>query len=363
MQKVMTILGTRPEIIRLSLIIPLLDKHCNHIVVNTMQNYDYKLNDLFFKDLRLRKPDISFQTKSGSFGEQMSIMFGEIEKILIEHKPDSVLILGDTNSALCAIVVERMGIPVYHMEAGNRCFDRSVPEEVNRKIIDSISSYNLPYVRGSRENLLAEGIHKSRIFTCGNPIAEVLEDYRYKVKAREGDVLNTLNLTKDNYFLATFHRAETVDIPERLLQLIEGLKEVGSTYNLPVVCSVHPRTRARLEALKVDVGKDVLLLEPFGFFDFVRLEKNAKCVLTDSGTVSEEACILHIPCVIVRDVTERPELVRCGSAMLSGVSAKSIVLCTKMMVGRRQWNPPAGYLQDGVSDNVVQFILGGGNEK
>lgn len=363
MQTVMTILGTRPEIIRLSKIMPLLDKHCNHIIVNTMQNYDYKLNDVFFEELRLRKPDVQLDTKSNSFGEQIGVMFREIEIAFKKYEPDSVLILGDTNSGLCAIVAERMGIPVYHMEAGNRCFDNSVPEEVNRKAIDAISSYNLPYVNGSRENLLAEGVDKRRIFLCGNPIAEVLEDYRYKIKAKESVIMESLEIKKHEYFLATFHRAETVDVKARLITLLQGLKRIGEKNSLPVICSVHPRTRARLDGLKLDLGKFIKLSEPFGFFDFVCLERNAKCILTDSGTVSEEACLMNVPCVIVRDVTERPELIRCGSAMLSGVHVKGIEDCTKLMQGRSRWYPPSGYACDDVSQKVVQFILGGNHEK
>ena len=363
MQTVMTILGTRPEIIRLSKIMPLLDKHCKHIIVNTMQNYDFNMNRVFFEELRLREPDIHFNLKGASLGAQIGTMFCDIEKVFKEYKPDAVLILGDTNSGLCAIVAERMGIPVYHMEAGNRCFDNSVPEEVNRKVIDAIASYNLPYVFGSRENLLVEGVDKRRIFTCGNPIAEVLEDYRYKIKAKENEVLDSLDIKKGEYFLATFHRAETVDIKARLLMLLQGLRRIGEKYELPIICSIHPRTRVKLDALKLDLGQFIKLSEPFGFFDFVNLEKNAKCILTDSGTVSEEACLMNVPCVIVRDVTERPELLRCGSAMLSGVDTQSMVACTELMEGRTEWCPPEGYTDGDVSQKVVQFILGGNHEK
>lgn len=357
MQKVLTILGTRPEIIRLSRIMPLLDTLCNHVVVNTMQNYDLKLNDIFFTELGLRKPDIYLNAESKSFGEQVAIMLQKIEVIFKESRPDKVVILGDTNSGLCAIIAERMGIPVYHMEAGNRCFDKTVPEEVNRKIIDAISSYNLPYTSGSRENLINEGIHKSRIFTCGNPISEVLKEYDSKIQ--ESTVLEQLGVKYEGYFLATFHRAETVDIEERLVQIVDGLTEVSVKYNAPVVCSIHPRTRERLSKINIVKSKKVMFLEPFGFFDFVQLERKAMCVLTDSGTVSEEACILHVPCVITRDVTERPELLECGSAMLSGVDADKILKCTEIMTARKSWTPPVGYECDDVSLKTVQFILGG----
>jgi len=360
MKTVMTILGTRPEIIRLSRIIPLLDKHCNHILVNTMQNSDFNMNEVFFNELELRTPNIYLYSDDIFLGRRIGKMLGDIEELFEVHQPDAVLILGDTNSGLCAIMAERKGIPVYHMEAGNRCFDRKVPEEVNRKIIDSISTYNLPYTPGSRENLIREGVDKRKIFTSGNPIAEVLSSVHCRVMTEDSKILQSLQLKPSEYFLATFHRAETVDIPNRLEELVHGLGEVAEHYGLPVVCSVHPRTRSRLEASSTNFHPLIMFLEPFGFFDFLNLERNARCILTDSGTVSEEACLFSVPCVIVRDVTERPELVRCGSAMLSGIDSENILSCTQIMDGRKEWSIPEGYGCENVSHKVVQFILGGG---
>jgi UDP-N-acetylglucosamine 2-epimerase (non-hydrolysing) len=327
------------------------------MIVHTGQNYDYNMNDVFFKELGLRQPDIFLEAKSSTFGGQVSIMLEKIEKVFKEVRPDKVVILGDTNSGLCAIVAERMRIPVYHLEAGNRCFDRSVPEEVNRKLIDSISTYNLPYTPGSRENLINEGVSKQQIFTCGNPIGEVLQ--AYGVNAYQSHILNELSLEAGNYFLATFHRAETVDFEDRLKQIIDGLIEVENKFGYPIVCSIHPRTRDKLNKMKYTLNKSILFLEPFGFLDFVNLEKNAFCILTDSGTVSEEACILGVPCVIIRDITERPEILECGSAMLSGVNSKKIADCVEIMRHRDDWKLPIGYGDYDVSDKVVQFILGG----
>jgi UDP-N-acetylglucosamine 2-epimerase (non-hydrolysing) len=357
MQKVITILGTRPEIIRLSRIMPKLDKLCQHLIVHTTQNYDYKLNEIFFEEMKLRKPDIHLEARSASFGGQIAIMLQKIESVFNTMKPDKVVVLGDTNSGLCSIVAERMGIPVYHLEAGNRCFDKTVPEEVNRKIIDSISSYNMPYTPGSRENLLNEGIHKSRIFTCGNPIGEVLSFYEEQIA--RSTIARRYQLEEKPYFLATFHRAETVDVQERLANILAGLIAIEEEYKIPIVCSIHPRTKEKLKGMRLSIPGDVMFLEPFGFFDFISLERKASCVLTDSGTVSEETCILGVPCVIIRDVTERPEVLECGSAMLSGVNAERMVACTKIMMEKRGWEFPIGYICDDVSDRVVQFILGG----
>ena len=358
MKRVVTILGTRPEIIRLSRIMPLLDKYCNHTIVNTMQNYDYSLNDIFFRELGLRAPNIHFNLKGATVWLQVATMLVEIEKVFKEIVPDAVVVLGDTNSGLCAIVAERMGIPVYHLEAGNRCFDRAVPEEVNRKIIDSISTYNLPYTPGSRENLMREGVEKNHIFTCGNPIGQVIDYYMYRQKIKDSDILGKLEIIPNGYFLATFHREETVDDQDRLFHVVKGLQQVGEKHKMPVICSIHPRTRIQLEKMKLDQHEYLRFSEPFGFFDFVKLEQNAKCILTDSGTVSEEACILGVPCVIMRDVTERPELLECGSAMLSGVNTRRIQRSAEIMCDTHVWDLPIGYNDGDVSFKVVQYVLG-----
>jgi len=354
--KITTILGTRPEIIRLSRIMPLLDKLCKHTIIHTTQNHDYRLNDIFFKELGLRLPDIFLGAKEMSLGEQLAIMFPKLENIFSRNRPDKVVILGDTNSGLASFMAERMGIPVYHLEAGNRCHDKRVPEEVNRKLIDAISSYNLPYTPGSRENLIREGVSKDKIFTSGNPINEVLNYYSGEIQASR--ILKQLKLQKQKYFLATFHRAETVDYPDRLNQIVEGLLAVAETYGIPIVCSIHPRTRKKLTALKYD-GSKLMMLEPFGFFDFVKLEKNAMGILTDSGTVSEEACILGVPCIVMRDTTERPEIVESGSAIVSTVNSARILACTEIIMHTDAWPLPIGYGDLNVATKIINFVIGG----
>lgn len=356
MRKIITILGTRPEIIRLSRIMPLLDKMCEHTIVHTTQNYDFRLSEIFFEQMRLRHADETLGAKSSSFGGQISIMLKKIEKVFKSKKPDKVVVLGDTNSGLCSIISERMGIPVFHLEAGNRCFDNEVPEEVNRKLIDSISTYNLPYTPGSRENLLNDGIDKKKIFTCGNPINEVMEYYNPEIEC--SDVLNIFKLEKNKYFVATFHRAETVDNRHRLKHIVDGIINVQKRFNMPVICSIHPRTADKLKNMKIELDENIKFVQPLGFYDFVKLEKNALCVLTDSGTVSEEACILGTPCVVIRNTTERPEILECGSAFLSGVDSKKISDGVEFMMHRRGWDLPVGYGDKDVSHKVVQFILG-----
>ena len=358
MSKILTILGTRPEVIRLSRIIPKLDKLCEHTLVHTGQNYDTRLNDIFFSELKIRQPDIFMGSKTGDFGEQIGLMFQKIEELIIKQKPNKVLILGDTNSGLCAIVCERLGIPVYHMEAGNRCFDKRVPEEINRKIIDSISTFNLPYTQLSKENLLKDGVSKNKIFVTGNPIYEVLEYYHEDIE--KSKILKTLGLKPKQYFLSTFHRAENVDDHLTLKQIVGGLSIVASTFKQPVICSVHPRTMDKIKKWTVHADDpNVKFCEPFGLFDFVKLEKNAQCIISDSGTVAEESCIVGVPNVIIRNSTERPEVIECGSNMLAGTSASDISRCVKIMVDMEpEWDTPEGYGIRDVSDRVVKILLG-----
>lgn len=361
--KIMTIIGTRPEIIRLSRIIPKLDSllGINHILVHTGQNYDYNLNEIFFKELKIKKPDI-FMNAKGSFGEQIGIILKESERILLKHKPDKVLILGDTNTDLSAYIAERMGIPVYHMEAGNRCFDKNVPEEINRRMIDHISTFNFPYVSNSADNLYREGIDKNHVIITGNPIHEVIKYYEKRINA--SNILTDLKLynaklpfDKLRYFLATFHRAECVNNEKKLREIIEGLSKVAKFYKTCVVCSVHPRTRSKLN--KWNIKSDYLkFLEPLGFLDFISLEQNACAILSDSGTVCEEACILKVPHIIMRESTERPETVKCGASMISGINAQNILKCTQLMVSSSSnWKIPEGYLDINVSDKMIKFLM------
>ncbi|NRD76712.1 UDP-N-acetylglucosamine 2-epimerase (non-hydrolyzing) [Bacillus sp. BRMEA1] len=357
--KVMTILGTRPEIIRLSLIIKKLDVLTNHILVHTGQNYDRSLSDVFFEQLGVRQPDYKIHLSSHTFGQQVGEMFAEVEKIMAKEKPDKILLLGDTNSALCALLGERMGIPVYHMEAGNRCFDTSVPEEINRKAIDSVSSFNLPYTMLSRENLIREGVPNHRIWVSGNPIYEVLQEYKEKID--QSDILQKLGINNNGYIVVTAHRAENVDNETRLQHIVNALQLIAKQHQIPIICSVHPRTRDRMKKFRINPQDPLIhFSEPFGFFDFVHLQKHARCVITDSGTVQEESCILHVPAVTIRNSTERPETVLCGSNVISGVHDQSIVDSVNLMIlSNRSWTLPEGYGDPNVSSKVINMVLGG----
>ena len=356
--KVMTVLGTRPEIIRLSRIIGKLDRHCDHVLVHTGQNFEEKLNEVFFKDLKLREPDYHLGVRADSFAEQIGKIIIEIEKVILKEKPERILILGDTNSGLSSIVARRMGIPVFHMEAGNRCFDDRVPEEVNRRIIDHSSTVLLPYTHKSKENLLAEGIPGESIHVIGNPIYEVIRHYDKEIESSR--ILAGLNLQPQKYFLVTAHRAENVDDRNRLGNLLIALDTVNKKYALPVICSLHPRTKSKMTQFRLKVSnQDIRLLEPFGFFDFISLEKQARCVITDSGTVQEECCILRVPNITIRDVTKRPETLDCGSNMLTGVSPDLIIKALEVVLEKKpEWEPPAEYLANNVSSRVVKIILG-----
>ncbi|HZB45016.1 MAG TPA: UDP-N-acetylglucosamine 2-epimerase (non-hydrolyzing) [Pyrinomonadaceae bacterium] len=358
--KIMTILGTRPEIIRLSRIIEKLDRLAGaHVLVHTGQNFDPALSDVFFEELGVRRPDHYLGVRGATFGEQIGRIIAESERVMLAERPDRLLLLGDTNSALAALVAKRLGIPVYHMEAGNRCYDDRVPEEVNRRVIDHSSDVLMPYTERSRMNLLREGIEGRRVFVTGNPILEVIEHYGEQIGASQ--VHARLGVEAGKYFLVTMHRAENVDDEGRLRSLVGALEQVGREYRLPIICSTHPRTRAVLERHRVAPRSDGHLQfhAPFGLFDFVALERNAFCVLSDSGTVQEECCIFRVANVTIRDVTERPETVECGSNMLSGADADAVLRCVRTVLDRRgEWTPPAEYLARKVSETVVNIVLG-----
>ena len=356
--KILTILGTRPEIIRLSLIIHKLDNCCEHILVHTGQNYEECLNDIFFKDLKVRNPDYLLGIKAKSSGEQIGRIISETEKLLLQEKPDRLLILGDTNSGLSAIIAKRLRIPVYHMEAGNRCYDDRVPEEVNRRIIDHSSDILMPYTERSKENLVKEGIERERIFIIGNPINEVLNHFQSQIE--NSRVFESLLLEKKKYFLVTIHRAENVDIEDRLKNLVESMQLLSEQYEIPIVCSLHPRTKSKMEKFKLSFEhKYIQYLEPLSFFDFVALEKHACCVLSDSGTVQEECCIFNIPNVTLRDVTERPETIECGSNVLAGCEPYTIAgIVNHILRQESSWSPPHEYIEENVSDKVIKILLG-----
>jgi UDP-N-acetylglucosamine 2-epimerase (non-hydrolysing) len=358
--KITTILGTRPEIIRLSRVIEKLDRLADeHVLIHTGQNFDPRLSELFFDQLGIRRPDHFFGVRGKTFGEQIGQIIAESERVLLAEKPDRLLILGDTNSALSSIVAKRLGIPVYHMEAGNRCFDDRVPEEVNRRIVDHCSDVLMPYTERSRANLLREGIDGRRIFVTGNPILEVIEHYRDEIQ--KSDVLSRLGVTPDGYFLVTMHRAENVDIEERLRSMIQGFELLQSEYQKPVIVSTHPRTASVMERFRMDAkaSDQIRFHEPFGLFDFVALEQNAFCVLSDSGTVQEECAIFGVDNVTIRDVTERPETLECGSNILSGPDPQSIVRCVHTVLDEKgNWKAPPEYLVKDVSATVVRLLLG-----
>lgn len=346
--KVVTWFGTRPEIIRLSRVIPALDAHCEQRLVHTGQNYDESLSDVFFRELEVRPADVHLGITANDFGAQAGAILEKSYAYLRDERPDRLLILGDTNSGLAAISAARLGIPVYHLEAGNRAFDDRIPEEINRRVIDHSSTVLMPYTQRSKEHLLAEGIERRRIQVIGNPIYEVLRFYAAKIEA------SVMSLPPKSYFLVTLHRAENVDIPERLASFFEALNRLDG----PVIVSVHPRTADKLKRFGVTAAAHVQLLAPLGFFDFVKLEQNAKCVLTDSGTVQEECAIFGVPNVTLRDTTERAETLECGSNVLSGADPDDIARAVAIALDSRPWSPPPEYLAENVSQAVVKIVLG-----
>jgi UDP-N-acetylglucosamine 2-epimerase (non-hydrolysing) len=356
--KILTILGTRPEIIRLSRIIPKLDKYSDHVIVHTGQNYDYELDKIFFNSLRIRKPDYYLGAR-GTFAKQIATIFEKLEGILIKEKPDRFLVLGDTNSGLGGVVAKRLMIPVFHMEAGNRCYDVNVPEEVNRRIIDHSSSILLPYSNRSCENLISEGIPRSRIYVIGNPIYEVIKSSQKKINSSK--ILKKLKLKKNSYFLLTLHRQENVDDPKQLFNFIKLLNVIIKKYsNKNIIWPIHPRTMNLLNSLKINLDKKIILSKPLNFFDFVKLENNSFCVLTDSGTVQEECSILKVPCIVLRNSTERQETVESGAVLINYDKETSICRNIQIAVENKKKDDsiPSEYLLQNVSNRVINIILG-----
>ena len=358
--KVMTVLGTRPEIIRLSRVIARFDATVDHVLVHTGQNHDAGLSDVFFEQLGVRAPDHHLGIDGETFAARVGQILERIEPIMRNERPDRVLVLGDTDSGLVALIAKRMGIKVFHMEAGNRCFDDRVPEEVNRRVIDHSTDVLLPYTEGSRRNLLREGIAADRVYVTGNPIREVLDHHALEIEAATAPVLQEQDVAPGRYILLTAHRQETVDVEERLRSLVTGVLAVAEELDMPIVASVHPRTRSRLEAFGVPFeGGRVRGGSTFGFFAFVALERNAHLVLSDSGTVQEECCIFGVPTVTLRDTTERPETLECGSNVLSGVEPEAIIRASRLAVSQRGgWTPPPEYLRTDVSATVSRIVLG-----
>jgi UDP-N-acetylglucosamine 2-epimerase len=358
--KVATIVGTRPELIRLSRVIAELDRAVRHVLVHTGQNHDYELNEIFFRELGIRRPDHFLDVAGGSLGQTLGNVIARSYAVLEQERPDAVLLLGDTNSCLAAIPAKRLKIPIFHMEAGNRCFDERVPEEVNRRIVDHTSDINLVYTEHARRHLLAEGIRPETVIKTGSPMREVLTHYRPGIEA--SDALARLGLEPGRYFVVSAHREENVDSAQNLADLLASLRAVWARYRLPLVFSTHPRTARRLEAAGADLaGADVRFLKPLGFFDYVRLQRDAFCVLSDSGTLTEESSILGFPAVTVRQAHERPEGMDVGTLIMAGLSADRVIEAIDTVrrhhdEGRR-FRPAPDYEADDVSAKVVRIVL------
>jgi UDP-N-acetylglucosamine 2-epimerase (non-hydrolysing) len=359
--KVMTFIGTRPEIIRLSRTMVLLDKHLNQVIVHTGQNYDFELNEVFFRDLELRKPDYFLGIDTSSLESSVGDIIFKSGEVLRKEKPDAVLVLGDTNSCLAAYMAKRLHIPVFHMEAGNRSFDFNVPEETNRRIIDHIADYNLVYTEHARRHLLSEGLPHRRIYLTGSPMREVLNFYMPKIN--QSDILSKLGIEKKEYFLVSTHREENVDNQANLKKILAVLNKLTEKFNLPVIVSTHPRTRKRIEQSgKASFNKNIQFLKPFGFLDYVYLQKHALCTLSDSGTISEESSILGFPAISLRQSMERPEAQDCGSIILTGfdpdIILDSISLVIKEQSDRTVFSIPQDYQIEDTSWRVLKLIIG-----
>ena len=321
--KLVTVLGTRPEIIRLAEIIKLADQTYEHVLVHTGQNYDYQLNEVFFEDLGLRKPDYFLGVAGAHLGETIGNVIAKSYEVLVKEKPDALLVLGDTNSVLCTIAAKRLKIPIFHMEAGNRCFDQNVPEEINRKISDHISDINLTYTEHSRRYLLSEGFRKDHVFVTGSPLAEVLAVNKGAIES--SGILAKQSLTKGKYFVVSAHREENVDLGNNFEKLAESLNAVAEKYQMPIIFSTHPRTKKQIEAKGIKFHDLIITLPPFGFFDYVHLQKHAYCVLSDSGTISEESGMMGFPALSIRTSTERPEAIDAGSIVLGGITKNEVL--------------------------------------
>jgi len=359
MLKLITVVGTRPEIIRLSCVIPLLDKYTNHILVHTGQNYDYELNQIFFEDLELRQPDYYLNVNISSLGYVLGETLIKIEEILEKEKPDAMLILGDTNASIAAIMSKRKHIPIYHLEAGNRSFDNNVPEEINRKMIDHIADFNLVYTENSRRHLLSEGLPHRRIYVTGSPMFEVLQHYLPKIK--QSNILETLKLTPQKYFLISVHREENVDNPKNLQKISIVLNTLAEQYSYPVIVSTHPRTRKRLENSDgFKFNSLIQFLKPFSFTDYNFLQMNSACVISDSGTISEESAILKFPAITIRNSMERPEAIDAGTIILSGFDPDIVLDSIKVAIeeGAKYTKICPEYEIDNCSMRVLKLILG-----
>jgi UDP-N-acetyl-L-fucosamine synthase len=359
--RVMTILGTRPEIIRLASVMKILEQFTDHVLVHTGQNYDFELNQIFFDELGVKKPDYFLNVDTSSLGKVLGEILIKTEEVLIKEKPDAVLVLGDTNSAIALLMAKRMKIPTYHMEAGNRCFDANVPEEINRKLVDHISDFNLVYTEHARRNLIAEGLHSRFTYVTGSPMREVLNEHLPSIEASV--ILKNLGLTPKQYFIVSVHREENVDSRGNLIKVVNCLNAVYDQFGLPVIVSTHPRTQKRLEKLTSDLNnRDIRFLKPFGFFDYNALQKNAFCAISDSGTISEESAILNFPAVTIRQAIERPEALDKGSIVLTGLDQDTLISAIHIATSEAKLYPrrevPEEYCVENTSLRVLKLIVG-----
>ncbi|WP_027697975.1 non-hydrolyzing UDP-N-acetylglucosamine 2-epimerase [Vibrio litoralis] len=357
--KIMSVVGTRPEIIRLSRVLAKLDEHCEHLIVHTGQNYDFELNELFFNDLGVRKPDFFLNAAGSSAAETIGQVIIKVDQVLDEIKPDAMLVLGDTNSCISALPAKRRKVPIFHMEAGNRCFDQRVPEETNRKIVDHIADINLTYSTIARDYLLAEGIPADRVIKTGSPMFEVLNHYMPQIDS--SDVLQRLGLQKGKFFVVSAHREENVDSPKQLAKLANILNTVAEKYNFPVIVSTHPRTRSKIEAQGIQFHKNIQLLKPLGFHDYNHLQKNSKAALSDSGTITEESSIMNFPALNLREAHERPEGFEEASVMMVGLEVERVlqalnILESQPLGDERLLRPVYDYSMPNVSDKMVRII-------
>jgi UDP-N-acetylglucosamine 2-epimerase (non-hydrolysing) len=355
--KLVTVIGTRPEIIRLAEIIKLADKIYNHILVHTGQNYDYNLNEVFFEDLGLRKPNYFLGVAGNHLGETIGNVIAKSYEVLAKEMPDALLVLGDTNSVLCTIAAKRLKIPIFHMESGNRCFDQNVPEEINRKISDHISDINLTYTEHSRRYLLSEGFRKDHVFVTGSPLFEVLLKHHEEIE--NSKVLENFKLIKNNYFVVSAHREENIDLGDNFLKLSEALNAVAEKYNMPIVFSTHPRTQKQIGNKNIYFHPLITNMPPFGFFDYVNLQKNAYCVLSDSGTISEESAMMKFPAVSIRTSTERPEAIDAGTIVLGGITKNEVLNAINICMDTNNFENveiPWEYQVKDVSSKIIRVI-------
>jgi UDP-N-acetylglucosamine 2-epimerase len=356
--KVLTIIGTRPEIIKLSRIMNRLDKYVNHKIIHTGQNYDYELNEVFFENLDVRKPDFFLNSAGSSLSQTIANIIHKTDKIFEAEMPDAILVLGDTNSALSTIMAKRRKIPIFHIEAGNRCFDLRVPEEINRKIVDHLSDINMPYSDQAKQNLINEGIHPAQIIKIGSPQKEILNYYKSSIE--KSKILSKLKINKQGYFLASIHREENVDSPEKLKNIVSSFNTITENFKRKIILALHPRTKLRIKEQKLKFGPNIIELKPMGFFDYVWLQQNAFCVISDSGTIFEESSILKFPAITIRDAHERSEAMDEGTVIVSSLDKKEIIRSINVSIDQNKSNPPSiplDYNSEQVSWKVLKVIL------